>query len=178
MGLAKLETFVVALPKRRDHNWASKMLTPIGSHVLTRIEDTEGRVGWGETPAIATWGGNNSRNYGETPGSARHVIESYLWPAIEGLPAEPQTVHAAMDRVIKGNPYAKASLDIAVYDLAGKRLGVPVASLLGGRFRDRIPVCHSLGIMDDDPAGPARIDELLDLLQRGCRAAALGGHRG
>ncbi|MDQ4058425.1 MAG: mandelate racemase [Actinomycetota bacterium] len=152
MGLAKLETFVVALPKRRDHNWASKMLTPIGSHVLTRIEDTEGRVGWGETPAIATWGGNNSRNYGETPGSARHVIESYLWPAIEGLPAEPQTVHAAMDRVIKGNPYAKASLDIAVYDLAGKSLGIPVSVLLGGRVRDRIEVCHSLGIMEDDIA--------------------------
>lgn len=152
MTLTRLDTFVVALPKRRDHNWASKMVTPIGSHVIVRVEDADGYVGWGETPANATWGGNNSRNYGEAPGSALHMIESYLWPAIEGLPAEPQTVHAAMDRVVKGNPYAKAALDIAVYDLAGHALGVPVSTLLGGRIRDRIEVCHSLGIMEDRPA--------------------------
>lgn len=152
MTLARLDTFVVALPKRRDHNWASKMVTPIGSHVIVRVEDTDGHVGWGETPAIATWGGNNSRNYGEAPGAVLHMIESYLWPAIEGLPAEPQTVHAAMDRVVKGNPYAKAALDIAVYDLAGHAIGVPVSTLLGGRIRDRIEICHSLGIMEDGPA--------------------------
>lgn len=152
MTLAKLDTYLVVLPKRREHNWASKMATPIGSHVVVRVEDSDGRVGWGETPAIATWGGHNSRYYGEAPETARAMIESYLWPAIAGLPVEPQTVHAAMDRVVKGNPYAKAALDIALYDLLGKALGVSVSTLLGGRVRDRIEVCHSLGIMEDEPA--------------------------
>jgi muconate cycloisomerase len=60
-------------------------------------------------------------------------------------------LHAHMDQVIKGHPYAKAAIDIACFDLAGSALGVPVSTLLGGRTRDRIEVCHSLGIMEDEP---------------------------
>ena len=52
-----------------------------------------------------------------------------------------------MDQVIKGHPYAKAAVDMACYDAAGKALGVSVAALLGGRLRDGIEVAHSLGIM-------------------------------
>ena len=153
MGLSKIETFIVDLPKRRAHNWASKMTTPIGSHLIVKIVDDDGIVGWGETPAIATWGGSNMRYYGETPETAAHLIHHYLWPAIEGAnPTDIEAVHASMDTSVKGNPYAKAAVDIAVYDLAGHTLDVPAAALLGGRIRDRIPVCHSLGIMDDDPA--------------------------
>ena len=153
MGLSKIETFVVDLPKRRPHNWASKMTTPIGSHLIVKVVDDDGIVGWGETPAIATWGGTNMRYYGETPETAAHLIHDYLWPAIERAnPTDIEAIHASMDMSVKGNPYAEAALDIAVYDLAGHMLGVPAAALLGGRFRDRIPVCHSLGIMEDDPA--------------------------
>jgi len=153
VGLSKIETFIVDLPKRRAHNWASKMTTPIGSHLIVKIVDDDGIVGWGETPAIATWGGSNMRYYGETPETAAHLIHHYLWPAIEGAnPTDIEAVHASMDSSVKGNPYAKAAVDIAVYDLAGHTLDVPAAALLGGRIRDRIPVCHSLGIMDDDPA--------------------------
>jgi muconate cycloisomerase len=55
-----------------------------------------------------------------------------------------------MDKVVKGNPYAKAAVDIACHDLAGKAQGVPVSTLLGGRLRDGIEVTHSLGIMEVD----------------------------
>jgi muconate cycloisomerase len=51
---------------------------------------------------------------------------------------------------VKGCPYAKAAVDIACYDLAGKAQGVPVSTLLGGRLRDGIEVAHSLGIMEVD----------------------------
>ena len=46
MGLSKIETFIVDLPKRRAHNWASKMTTPIGSHLIVKIVDDDGIVGW------------------------------------------------------------------------------------------------------------------------------------
>jgi muconate cycloisomerase len=55
-----------------------------------------------------------------------------------------------MNRAIKGHPYAKAALDVACHDLAGRALGVPVSTLLGGRRRDGIELTHSLGIMDVD----------------------------
>jgi muconate cycloisomerase len=166
MKLAAIETFIVDLPKRRPHNWATKMATPIGSHLVVRVKDDEGREGWGESPPIPTWGGPNMRYYGETPATARIIIQDHLWPAVEGTSAlQPQTLHETMDRAVKGNPYAKAAIDIACYDLAGRTLGVPVSTLLGGAVRDRIEVCHSLGIMDDGPA----LDEAEKAVSEGIR---------
>ena len=59
-------------------------------------------------------------------------------------------IHDRMDSVVKGNPYAKAALDMAVYDIAGKILKRPVCDLLGGDFRDSLEITHSLGIMPID----------------------------
>lgn len=149
MRITGCEVFLVALPPRREHNWASKMTTPIGRHAIVRLDTDEDVSGWGEAPAGATWGGAAMRYYGETPETVRHLVIDYLLPAIEGLdPAEIGVIHARMDRAVKGHPYAKAALDMACYDLAGKAQGVPVATLLGGRHRDGIELTHSLGIME------------------------------
>lgn len=89
------------------------------------------------------------RYYGETPETVRHVVLDYLAPAIEGCePLEVGVIHTQMDSAIKGHPYAKAAVDIACHDAAGKALGVSVSALLGGRVRAGIEVAHSLGIMD------------------------------
>jgi muconate cycloisomerase len=149
--IAGCEVFLVALPSRREHTWASKMETPIGHHALVRLDTDEGLSGWGEAPAIATWGGAAMRYYGETPETVRHVVCDHLLPALRGSdPREIGVVHARMDKVVKGHPYAKAAIDIACYDVAGKALDVPVSTLLGGRRRDGVEVTHSLGIMDVD----------------------------
>jgi muconate cycloisomerase len=151
MKIAGCEVFLVALPSRREHTWASKMETPIGHHAIVRVDTDEGLSGWGEAPAIATWGGADMRYYGETPETVKHIVEAYLLPAVRGVdPAEIAVVHARMDKVVKGHPYAKAAVDIACHDLAGKAQGVPVSTLLGGRLRDGIELTHSLGIMEVD----------------------------
>lgn len=151
MHVTTCEVFLVALPSRREHTWASKMETPIGHHAVVRLDTDEGLTGWGEAPAIATWGGAHGRHYGETPETVKHIVEAYLVPAIRGVdPAEIAVVHARMDKVVKGHPYAKAAVDIACFDLAGKAQGVPVSTLLGGRLRDGIELTHSLGIMEVD----------------------------
>ncbi|HWQ24733.1 MAG TPA: enolase C-terminal domain-like protein [Gaiellaceae bacterium] len=151
MQITGCEVFLVAVPSRREHTWASKMETPIGHHALVRLDTDQGVSGWGEAPAIATWGGAHMRYYGETPETVKHIVERYLLPAVRGLdPADIAVVHARMDKVVKGHPYAKAAVDIACYDIAGKTLGVPVWRLLGGQYRDGIEVTHSLGIMDVD----------------------------
>jgi muconate cycloisomerase len=127
------------------------METPIGHHAIVRLDTDEGVSGWGEAPAIATWGGAHGRYYGETPETVKHLVEAYLVPAVRELdPAEIALVHQRMDKVVKGHPYAKAAVDIACFDLAGKAQGVPVSTLLGGRLREGIEVTHSLGIMDVD----------------------------
>jgi len=148
MKIIGCEIFLVALPNRRHHTWASKMTAAIGSHALVRIDTDEGISGWGESPAGISWGGSHGRYYGESPKTVQHVIGDHLIEAINGLdPRGIAVIHDRMDKAVKGHPYAKAALDMACYDIAGKAANVPVYQLLGGQFRDRIEVAHSLGIM-------------------------------
>ena len=138
----------IALPTRREHKWTG-LTEPIGIYILVRVGGDNGEVGWGEAPALKDWGGDYGRYYGESPGTVRHVIERTLAPAVAGCQvANLAELHRRMDEAIKGHPYAKAAVDLAAHDLAGRSLGVPVHTLLGGKLRDSIPVTHSIGLID------------------------------
>jgi muconate cycloisomerase len=150
--ITSVSTLVVQLPTRREHKWTG-LTEPIGRYVLTRVSDDEGRVGWGEAAALKDWGGEFGRYFGESAAIVELVIERYLAPAVTGVdPANIVELHARMDAVIKGYPYAKAAIEFAAYDLAGKRLGVPVHMLLGGCARHRVPVTHSIGLIPIEDA--------------------------
>ena len=146
--IADLELFHVSLPTRREHKWTG-LQEPIGGYVVLRMSDVDGRAGWGEAPALKDWGGEFGRYFGESPATVRAVISQYLAPAAIGcVPGEITELHARMDRALKGHPYAKAAIEMAAYDLAGIQIGVPAYRLLGGALRRRIPVTHSIGLMD------------------------------
>ena len=148
MKITTATIYMVALPTRRHHTWASKMTAPIGRHAIVRLGTDEGIEGWGEAPAGITWGGSAMRYYGESPETVRIVAADYLLPALVGVdPREIAVVHARMDKAAKGHPYAKAMIDMACYDLAGRAMGVAVATLLGGSHRKGVELAHSLGIM-------------------------------
>ena len=51
-----------------------------------------------------------------------------------------------MDSLIQRNIFAKAAIDMALYDIAGKYLHVPVYKLIGGLFHKRIPLAFVTGI--------------------------------
>lgn len=149
MKITGTTVHIVRLPTRREHNWASKMSAPIGHHAIVELSTDEGVVGWGEAPAGVTWGGAAMRYFGESPETVRVIVDNYLAPSLAGLdPVEIGVVHQAMDKAVKGHPYAKAALDMACYDVAGKGLGLPVSSLLGGSLRPGVELAHSLGIME------------------------------
>ncbi len=146
------ETIIVQLPTRREHKWTG-LTEPIGRYVLVKLTDEVGRTGWGEAPALKDWGGEFGRYFGESPSIVRTVIDTYLAPVAAGIElGNAVQLHARMDAVIKGYPYAKAAVEFAYYDLTGKALGVPVHVLLGGRSRDRVPVTHSIGLLGVDEA--------------------------
>jgi len=145
--IASLETVVVQLPTRREHKWTG-LTEPIGRYILTKMTDEDGRIGWGEAAALKDWGGEFGRYFGESAAIVELVIARYLAPAVKGVDATNIVeLHARMDAIIRGYPYAKAAVEFAAYDLAGKTLNVPVHTLLGGCARTRVPVTHSIGLI-------------------------------
>jgi muconate cycloisomerase len=145
--ISAIDTFHVALPTRREHKWAG-LTEAIGGYVLVRVTDDSGQVGWGEAPVLKDWGGDWGRYYGESPGTTFAVIDAYLRPAVIGTElGDFAELHNRMDRAVKGFPYAKAALDIAAYDLAGRAMGISAALLLGGWSRRAVPVTHSIGLI-------------------------------
>ncbi|HEY7302293.1 MAG TPA: enolase C-terminal domain-like protein [Xanthobacteraceae bacterium] len=150
--IATIELCHVALPPRREHKWTG-LTEPIGGYVLVKMTDEAGVAGWGEAPALKDWGGEFGRYFGESPGTTIEVISRHLAPAVKGCcPGEIVELHARMDRAIKGFPYAKAAVEFAAYDLAGRQCGLPVHRLLGGAIRRRIPVTHSIGLLGFEEA--------------------------
>jgi muconate cycloisomerase len=165
-AITGVETIRVALPTRRVHKWAG-LTEPIGRPLIVRLTDDQGNVGWGEAPAVKDWGGEYGRYFGETPAIDAVVVHDYLAKAVVGLEVgNLGELHRRMDRMIKGYPYAKAAVDIAAWDLAGRAFGVPVTSLLGGRVRDRITVTHSIGLLSVEEAA----DEAAIVAEEGIRA--------
>ncbi len=98
--------------------------------VLVRLTDEDGRQGIGQSVPVETW------TY-ETVESVDTTLRHYLAPAVLGAdPSDLADVHARMERAIRpsfsiGQPLAKAAIDLACYDLWGRRAGKPVHALLG-----------------------------------------------
>ncbi len=87
--------------------------------VFVKVTCENGATGWGQSVPIPTW------SY-ETVESAAVTIEKYLRPVLVGRdPFDIAGAHAAMNRAIApsfstGMPIAKAGLDLALHDLAGR----------------------------------------------------------
>lgn len=103
--------------------------------VLVRVTASNGAVGWGECVGFVG------------PQVATTILREILIPLVIGR--DPHDVMAIYDdlydamrvRGFFGGFYhdAIAALDIALWDLRGKLLGLPVSKLLGGQRRARIP---------------------------------------
>jgi L-alanine-DL-glutamate epimerase-like enolase superfamily enzyme len=61
-------------------------------------------------------------------------------------------VHDAMEGALNGFRYAKAAVDIALWDIAGKAYGARVCELLGGARQDPVPSYYALGVMAPEEA--------------------------
>ncbi len=153
MKITSVDVYQISLPVRRPHTWAGNY-SPIGQgYVVVRLHVEDGTIGLGEAQVLKDWGGEFGSKYGEAPKTTALLIKEYLEPLITGEDVrEIQNVNAKMDKFVKGYPYAKAAIDVAMHDAVGKIHGVPVYQLLGGRVRAEVPVAHSIGLMEIDEA--------------------------
>jgi muconate cycloisomerase len=171
MKISRIEVIPIQLPTRRAHQWAS-LTTPIGVYVIVKLHTDEGVVGLGEAPVLKDWGGDYGRYFGETPQTTLHVICDVLSPVLIGRdPRRFESIHRTMDKAVKGYPYCKAAIDGAMYDAVGKALNLPVYQLLGGCFRERVSIAHSLGLMEIEKA----VEEAQQARSEGVKTIKLKG---
>lgn len=109
-------------------------------HVVVRIQTDTEIEGYGEVGVLPA----------EIGGPMEAIIDTingYLAPTIVGMdPFDVALIHRRMDTAVDGFNFAKAPVDIALYDIMGKALQVPVHKLLGGRYRDKIELTWVVGI--------------------------------
>jgi L-alanine-DL-glutamate epimerase-like enolase superfamily enzyme len=93
-----------------------------------------------------------SRHYGETTATVESLLPEYL-DAVEavGDPFARREIHDQMLSVARENPAARAAVDIALWDLAGKLLEQPVYRLLVASAQtERPPTSFTVAIDDTD----------------------------
>ncbi|QIW96107.1 hypothetical protein AMS68_001625 [Peltaster fructicola] len=106
--------------------------------LFVKITDEEGHSGWGE----ATLEGHSESIEGTLNGFIKRFVGSEA-DNIEALWQD-----AYRKSFYRGGPNfmsALAGLDIALWDLKARKLGVPIWQLLGGKVRDRVQVYAWIG---------------------------------
>ena len=116
-----------------------------GSHIFVKITTDDGYIGWGEQRALPSW------SY-ETTESITTTIRHHITPLLLGMnPLSRNEIHDTIYQTLKpavsnGHPFAKAAVDIALHDLCGHILNIPIHTLLGGRVHKRLPLSYALSI--------------------------------
>ncbi len=141
--------------------------------VIVRVSTDAGLIGYGEAKAPVA------------PDATREIVRDLLTPCVLG--ADPLDIDVLWERMYSTMRLrahqsgflleAISGIDIALWDLAGKALRVPVCTLLGGAYRDRIKVYASglpgLKAPGDTAAARDLQQAARDLVARGFRAIKL-----
>jgi o-succinylbenzoate synthase len=142
MRIRSIEPIAVSLPMLKPLIMAGETVAR-ADNVLVRIEADDGLTGWGEAASAPTM-------TGETLASMVTAV-NYLAPVLIGREfGDIPGARAAMEARMYANHGAKAAIEIALHDLAGRATGRPVHALLGNKRRSRLPLLGVIGGGDID----------------------------
>lgn len=113
-------------------------------HWLVRLEHEDG-VGWGEAAP--------SRRYGETAATAAAALDE-LGPLLGDDPYALAAIEERWNGILWENASAKAALSMALFDLLGRRHGLPLYRWFGLELSRIPPTSFTIGI--DEPEAMRR----------------------
>lgn len=161
MKITKIDVFPLTIPLKGSFRNAHAAKTSQNSIVLRVLAD-EGVVGVGNVDPDP---GYSEESFSETLSTAYRLA-----PKLVGL--DPLNITSAlerMDQLVQGRLDAKAAIEMALFDLKGKVLRVPVHSLLGGTLREDLSLNGWIGMVAPEEA--AR--EAIGWLEAGFRSAKI-----
>jgi L-alanine-DL-glutamate epimerase-like enolase superfamily enzyme len=129
MKIRRITAYRVELPLHEGtYRWSGGKSVSVFDSTIVAVETDEGTVGYGE---VCPLGPFYLPAYAE--GVRAGIAE--MGPHLLGEdPRELLKLNRRMDAALKGHPYVKSAIDIACWDILGKVAGLPVCTLLGGRY--------------------------------------------
>ena len=136
--ISRVDAFGLNLPLNKIVLMAGVELSTVES-LLIRIETENGLVGWGEASSAPSHGGASLK---DMLTSFHQEIHDFL---IGKNVLEVSGITQQINRITKDATSTVAAVDVALYDLLGKYLKVPVHVLLGGQQRHQVPPLWLIG---------------------------------
>lgn len=142
MKITNIETFPIKMKAVKPDYQANQLTSlPGTSTVIIRINTDAGLSGLGEAAA-------GSAYFNHTMGSLMDWLGGYRQALMGANPLDIIGAHRIMEQISGENPPgcqpARAGIDLALYDLAGKVHGCPVYQLLGGAYRTEFEMLTNL----------------------------------
>ena len=139
MKIARIDVHQVDLPYPGTYRLSGGRVYESFDATIVRVATDTGVEGWGESTPFGP-------DYIAAHALGVRAGIAELAPSILGKdPLAHDRLNDAMDAALKGHAHAKAPIDVACWDIAGKAQGRPVCDLLGGRVEGRAPVISSIG---------------------------------
>jgi L-alanine-DL-glutamate epimerase-like enolase superfamily enzyme len=131
MKIRRILAYKVDLPLvEGSYRWSGGKSVSVFDSTIVRVETDTGLIGHGEVCPLGPF---------YLPAYANGVRAGLLelGPHLIGEdPTQLERLNRRMDAAMKGHPYVKTAIDIACWDILGQASGLPVCTLLGGRYGD------------------------------------------
>ncbi|MFT5632176.1 MAG: L-alanine-DL-glutamate epimerase-like enolase superfamily enzyme [Gammaproteobacteria bacterium] len=139
MKIKELHIYQHDLPvKNGPYTMSGQDVYQLDTTIVRLVSDT-GITGWGEVCPVGPL-------YAPVTAKTIRAALVDMAPKLIGVEATPRAAEQTINSAVFGHNYAASAIDIAVYDMVGKSLGVSVATLLGGALRTRMPSYFATGI--------------------------------
>ena len=152
MKIARVFAHRVELPLvEGKYSWSGGKSVSVFDSTIIGVETSDGLIGYGEVCPLGPF---------YLPAYADGVRAGLkeLAPHVIGEdPRELAALNHRMDAALKGHPYVKSGIDMACWDLLGKATGLPVCTLMGGRFGERVRLYRAISQESPD-AMAAKVD--------------------
>ncbi len=131
MKITRISAYKVFLPLREgSYKWSGGKSVTVFDSTIVAVETDAGTTGHGEVCPLGPF-------YLPAYAAGVRAGLAELGPHLIGAdPTQLAKLNRRMDAALLGHPYVKSAVDIACWDILGKASGLPVATLLGGRYGD------------------------------------------
>ncbi len=141
MKITGVEAWLVTMRLGRPYTAAYDTLET-ASNVFLRVLTDRRSVGYGCAAP-------DEHDTGETTDTVLETIATVVEPAIKGAdPLRPALLRERLAQALRDQPSVRAALDMALWDILGKKAELPIWKLLGG-YRDRMTTSVTVGILPE-----------------------------